>query len=70
MKWSVVSLDSFDPNSKKMDGIYKADNFINDIAYFKKSSALQENDRYLRFLICYTDDNLFKTFKYVGNNVN
>ncbi len=33
MKWSWVSLESLDPNSEKMEGIYKADNFINDIAF-------------------------------------
>ncbi len=33
MKWSLVSLESLDPNSEKMEGIYKADNFINDIAF-------------------------------------
>ncbi len=33
MKWSLVSLESLDPNSDKMEGIYKADNFINDIAF-------------------------------------
>ncbi len=32
MKQSLVSLESLDPNSEKMDGIYKADNCINDIA--------------------------------------
>ncbi len=33
MKWSLVSLESLDPKSDKMEGIYKADNFINDIAF-------------------------------------
>ncbi len=33
MKWSLVRLESLDPNSEKMEGIYKADNFINDIAF-------------------------------------
>ncbi len=33
MKWSLVSLESLDPNSKKMEGIYKTDNFIKYIAF-------------------------------------
>ncbi len=33
MKWSLVILESLDHNSQKMEGIYKADNFINDIAF-------------------------------------
>ncbi len=33
MKWSLVSLESIDPNSKKMEGIYKTDNFIKYIAF-------------------------------------
>ncbi len=33
MKLSVVSLESPDPNSEKMEGTYKADNIINDIAF-------------------------------------
>ncbi len=37
---------------------------------FHKSSVLQENDRYLGFLKYSTDDNVFKSLRYVGNNVN
>ncbi len=33
MKWSLVSLDSLDPNSQKMAGIYKTETFINDVAF-------------------------------------
>ncbi len=33
MKWSLVSRESLDPNSKKIEGFYKGDNFINDIAF-------------------------------------
>ncbi len=33
MKWSLVSHESLDPNSEKIDGFYKGDNFINDIAF-------------------------------------
>ncbi len=33
MKWSLVSLEFLHPNSVKIEGIYKADNYINDIAF-------------------------------------
>ncbi len=33
MKRSLVILKSLDPNSKKIVGFYKGDNFINDIAF-------------------------------------
>ncbi len=33
MKWSLASLESLDPNSEKMEGTYKTDNFIKDIAF-------------------------------------
>ncbi len=33
MKWSLVSLESLDPNSEKVERFYKANNFINDIAF-------------------------------------
>ncbi len=33
MKWSLVSHDSLDPNSEKIERFYKSDNFINDIAF-------------------------------------
>ncbi len=33
MKWSLVRLESLDPNSEKIEGIYKTDIFINDIAF-------------------------------------
>ncbi len=33
MTWTLVSLEFLDPNYKKMAGIYKTDNFINDIAF-------------------------------------
>ncbi len=33
MKWGLVSLESLDPNTKEMEGFYKANNFINDIAF-------------------------------------
>ncbi len=33
MKWSLVSLEPLDPNSEKVEGLYKPKNFINDIAF-------------------------------------
>ncbi len=33
MKRGLVSLESLDPNSEKIEGFYKGDNFINDIAF-------------------------------------
>ncbi len=33
MKCSLVCIESLDPISKKIEGIYKADNFIYDIAF-------------------------------------
>ncbi len=33
MKWGLVSLEFFDPNTEKIEGFYKADNFINDTAF-------------------------------------
>ncbi len=32
MKWGLVSLN-LDPNTEKIEEFYKADNFINDIAF-------------------------------------
>ncbi len=33
MKWSLINLEPLDPNSIKVEGFYKAKNFINDIAF-------------------------------------
>ncbi len=33
MKQSLVSLESLDPNSEKIEGTYKTDNFIECIAF-------------------------------------
>ncbi len=32
MKWSLVSHESFDPNSESIGGFYNGDNFINDFS--------------------------------------
>ncbi len=33
MKRSLVSLEPLDPNSEKVEGFYKAKNFINNLAF-------------------------------------
>ncbi len=33
MKWNLVSRELLDPNSEKIEGFYKGDNFIDDIAF-------------------------------------
>ncbi len=33
MKLNLVSCESLDPNSEKIEGFYQGDNFINDIAF-------------------------------------
>ncbi len=33
MKWSLASHEALDPNTAKIDGFYKGDNFINDITF-------------------------------------
>ncbi len=33
MKWTLVSRESLDLNSEKIEGFYKVDNFNNDIAF-------------------------------------
>ncbi len=38
--------------------------------HLSKMLILHENDKYLRFFKCSIDDNIFKSLKYVGNNVN
>ncbi len=110
MKRSLVGLESLDPHSEKMEGIYKTDNFINDIAFgtslfvlfdlnpnfqfkfainfsqspvvfflkFKngKIVLLKNLQFYMKMTdICdflnvrTTDDNISKSFKYIGNNI-
>ncbi len=34
-KWSSVSVEPLDTNSEKVEGFYKANNFINGIAFGK-----------------------------------
>ncbi len=33
MKWSLVGHEFLDPNSEKIEGFYKGDNFITEIAF-------------------------------------
>ncbi len=32
-KWGLIRLESLDPNTEKIEEFYKANNFINDIAF-------------------------------------
>ncbi len=47
MKWSLVSLESVDPNSEKIEGFYTGDNSTNDIAF--GASLLVLCDTYFQF---------------------
>ncbi len=49
MKWSLVSHESLDPNSEKMEGFYKGDNFINDIAFGVSLFVFCNLNTYLQF---------------------
>ncbi len=49
--WNEVwfRLVSIDPNSEKMDGIYKTDNFINDIAFGTSLFVFFDLNTYFQF---------------------
>ncbi len=49
MKWSLVRLESLDPMSEKMEGIYKTDNFINDIAFGTSLFVFLDLNTYFQF---------------------
>ncbi len=49
MKWSLVGHESLDPNSKKIEGFYKGDNFINDIAFGDSLFVFCDLNTYLQF---------------------
>ncbi len=49
MKWSLVGLESPDTNSEKMEGIYKTDNFINDIEFGTFSFVFFDLNTYFQF---------------------
>ncbi len=49
MKWSLVSYESFDTNSGKIEGFYKSDNFINDIAFGASLFIFCDLNTYFQF---------------------
>ncbi len=49
MKSSFVSHECLDPNSKKIDGFYKGDNFINDIAFGASLFIFSDLNTYFQF---------------------
>ncbi len=49
MKWSLVSHESLDPNFEKIEGFYKGDNFINDIAFKASLFVFCDLNTYLQF---------------------
>ncbi len=49
MKWSLISLESLDQNSENMEGIYKSDNFINDIAFRASLFVFFDLNTYFQF---------------------
>ncbi len=48
MKWSLVSLESLDPNSETMEGICKTDNFIDDIVFGTSLFVLFDLNTYFK----------------------
>ncbi len=49
MKWSLARHESLDPNSEKIEGFYKGDNFINDIAYGTSLFVFCDLNTYFQF---------------------
>ncbi len=49
MKWSLVSHESLDPNSEKIEGFYNSDNFINDIAFGASLFIFCDLNTYFQF---------------------
>ncbi len=49
IKRSLVSRVSLDPNSEKIEGFYKGDNFINDIAFGVSLFVFCNLNAYLQF---------------------
>ncbi len=49
MKGSFISHESLDPNSEKIEGFYKGDNFINDIAFVAALFAFCDLNTYFQF---------------------
>ncbi len=49
LKWSLLSYESLHPNSEKMEGFYKGDNFINDIVFGASSFVFCDLNTYFQF---------------------
>ncbi len=49
IKWSSVSHESLDPNSEKIEGFCKGDNFINDIAFGASLFVFCDLNTYFQF---------------------
>ncbi len=49
MKWSLVSHESLDPNSAKIEGFYKGDKFNNDIAFGASLYVFSDLNTYFHF---------------------
>ncbi len=49
MKWNLISRESLDPNSEKIEGFYKGDTFINDIAFGASLFVFCDLNTYLQF---------------------
>ncbi len=49
MKWSLVRHVSIDANSEKIGGIFKTDNFINDIAFGTSVFVFFDLNTYFQF---------------------
>ncbi len=49
MKWSLVICESLDPNSEKIEGFYKGDHFINDIAFWASVFVFSDLNTYFQF---------------------
>ncbi len=49
MKWSLVRLEFLDPHSEKMEGFYKTENCINDIAFGTSLFVFFDLNTYFQF---------------------
>ncbi len=49
MKCSLVIRESLDPNSEKIEGFYKGDNFINDITFGASLFIFCDLNTYFQF---------------------
>ncbi len=49
LKWSMVSHESLDSNSENIEGFYKGDNFISDIAFGASLFVFCDLNTYFQF---------------------